>query len=248
MWSRTRRSVGAPLASLHINLFVGLRHTLVEYLETCEVAATLDATDRTTPDGRRDHALMLTLFNTGVRVQEMLDVRPSDLQLVRPFQVRLQGKGRKERICPLGPRTVKVLRAFLSERGIEPTSTQQLFRNRRGEPLTRFGVRYLLRKYTSDARSVVKTLEAKRVHPHVIRHTTAVHLLQAAVDLVTISHWLGHTSVEATNRYAAVDLETKRAAVAKARPLGPVAPAVAAWRTDRTILQWLESSERYRVM
>lgn len=221
--------------------FKRARPRLVEYLEAREVAAILDAPDRATPDGRRDHALMLTLFNTGARVQEILDVRPSDLQLVRPLQVRLCGKGRKERICPLWPRTVKVLRAFVTERGVEPTSTQQLFRNRRGEPLTRFGVRYLLRKYTGRAAAVVKTLAAKRVHPHVVRHTTAVHLLQAGVDLVTIGHWLGHASVETTNRYAAVDLEMKRAAVAKARPIGRVAPAVAAWRNDRTILQWLES-------
>jgi site-specific recombinase XerD len=221
--------------------FKRARPRLVEYLEAREVAAILDAPDRATPDGRRDHALMLTLFNTGARVQEILDVRPSDLQLARPLQVRLRGKGRKERLCPLWPKTVKVLRAFVAERGIEPTSTQQLFRNRRGEPLTRFGVRYLLRKYTGRATAVVKTLAAKRVHPHVVRHTTAVHLLQAGVDLVTIGHWLGHASVETTNRYAAVDLETKRAAVAKARPIGRVAPAVAAWRNDRTILEWLES-------
>jgi integrase/recombinase XerD len=214
---------------------------LVEYLEAREIAAILDAPDRTTPDGRRDQALFLTLFNTGARIQELLDVRPSDLQLVRPFQVRLRGKGRKERLCPLWPRTVKILRAFLAEREIDPASTQQLFRSRRGEPLTRFGVRYLLRKYTDDATAVVKTLDAKRVHPHVIRHTTAVHLLQAGVDLVMISHWLGHASVETTNRYAAVDLEMKRAAVAKARPVGAIDPAVAAWRTDRTILQWLEA-------
>lgn len=221
--------------------FKRARMRLVEYLEAREIAAILDAPDRTTPDGRRDHALLLTLFNTGARVQEILDVRPSDLQLVRPFQVRLRGKGRKERLCPLWIRTVKILRALLEERGIETASTQQLFRNRRGEPLTRFGVRYLLRKYANDARTVVTSLDAKRVHPHVIRHTTAVHLLQAGVDLVTISHWLGHASVETTNRYAAVDLEVKRAAIAKARPIGPLAPAVAAWRTDRTILQWLEA-------
>src|SRR5262249_28286613 len=153
-----------------------------------------DAPDCMIPDGRRDHALLLTLFNTGARVQEILDVRPSDLQLVRPFQVRLRGKGRKERLCPLWARTVKILRELFEERGIEPTSTHPLSRNRRGEPLTRFGVRYLLRKYANDARAIVTTLDAKRVHPHVIRHTTAVHLLQAGVDLVTISHWLGHAS------------------------------------------------------
>jgi site-specific recombinase XerD len=171
--------------------FKRARPRLVEYLEAREVAAILDAPDRTLSDGRRDHALLLTLFNTGARVQEILDVRPSDLQLVRPFQVRLRGKGRKERLCPLWARTVKILRAFLEEHGIEPASTQQVFRNRRGEPLTRFGVRYLLRKYANDARTVVTTLDAKRVHPHVIRHTTAVHLLQAGVDLLRSATGLG---------------------------------------------------------
>jgi site-specific recombinase XerD len=221
--------------------FKRARPRIVEYLEATEIAALLDAPDRKTPAGRRDHTLLLTLFNTGARVQELLDLRPVDLQLVRPFQVRLRGKGRKERLCPLWPRTVKILRALLAEHGLEPASTDQLFRNRRGEPLTRFGVRYLLRKYAGVASSVTSTLAGKRVHPHVLRHTTAVHLLQAGVDLVTISHWLGHASVETTNRYAAVDLEMKRAAIAKARPIGRVDPAVAAWRTDTTILQWLEA-------
>ena len=193
------------------------------------------------PQGRRDHALLLALFNTGARVQEILDVRPCDLQLVRPLQVRLRGKGRKERLCPLWPQTAEILRALLAETGIDPAATQPLFRNRRGEPLTRFGVRYLLRKYARVARSAAPTLAAKRVHPHTLRHTTAVHLLQAGVDLVTISHWLGHASVETTNRYAAVDLEMKRAALAKARPLGDIDPALAAWRSDASILEWLEA-------
>jgi len=217
------------------------RPRLVEYLEGREIAAILDAPDPTTPDGRRDRALLLTLFNTGARVQEILDVRPSDLQLVRPFQVLLRGKGRKERLCPLWPKTVKVLRELLAERGIDQASTQRLFRNHCGEPMTRFGVRFILSKHTNSARSNVASLGAKRVHPHVVRHTAAVHLLQAGVDLVTISHWLGHASVETTNRYVAVDLETKRAAVAKARPVGAIDPAVAAWRTDKNILEWLES-------
>src|SRR5207302_6412450 len=128
---------------------------IVEYLEADEIAAILDAPDRTASDGRRDYALLLALFNTGARVQEILDVRPSDLQLVRPFQIRLRGKGRKERLCPLWPRTVKILRALLAEHGIDSASTQQLFRSHRGEPLTRFGVRYLLGKYAIEARSVV---------------------------------------------------------------------------------------------
>jgi integrase/recombinase XerD len=221
--------------------FKRARPRLVEYLEAGEIRALLDAPDRATPDGRRDHALLLALFNTGARVQEILDLRPCDLQLVRPLQVRLRGKGRKERLCPLWPQTAETLRALLSDRGVDPAATQPLFRNRRGESLTRFGVRYLLRKHVRDAQRAAPTLDTKRVHPHVMRHTTAVHLLQSGVDLVTISHWLGHASIETTNRYAAVDLETKRAAVAKARPLGEIDPALAAWRTDATILQWLEA-------
>ncbi len=221
--------------------FKRARQRLVEYLEADEIRVLLDTPDGTTPDGRRDRALLLALFNTGARVQEILDVRPCDLQLVRPLQIRLRGKGRKERLCPLWPQTADTLRALLTERGLEPSATQPLFRNHRGEPLTRFGVRYLLRKYARVAQSVVTSLASKRVHPHALRHTTAVHLLQAGVDLVTISHWLGHASVETTNRYAAVNLETKRKALAKARPLGDVDPSVAAWRTDTSVLTWLES-------
>lgn len=221
--------------------FKRTRPRLVEYLEAAEVAALLAAPQRTTPEGRRDHALLLTLFNTGARVQELLDLTPADLQLVRPFQVRLRGKGRKERLCPLWPRTAKVLRAFMASAEVDAGSTGQLFRNVRGDPLTRFGVRYILRKYARAASSSATTLATKRIHPHVVRHTTAVHLLQAGVDMITISHWLGHASVETTNRYAAVDLETKRAAVAKARPIGKVDRSIAAWRNDATILAWLEA-------
>lgn len=214
---------------------------VVGYLESNELRAILDGPDRATPEGRRDHALLLTLFNSGARVQEILDVRPCDLQLERPLQIRLLGKGRKERVCPLWPQTAEVLRALLREADTALNAAQPLFRNRRGEPLTRFGVRYLLRKYAEQGAHSVPTLAGKRVHPHTLRHTTAVHFLQAGVDLVTISHWLGHASVETTNRYAAVNLETKRAALAKAGAVGDIAPAVAAWRKDASILQWLEA-------
>jgi integrase/recombinase XerD len=220
--------------------FKRTRTRIVEYLEADELRALLDAPDRTTLDGRRDHALLLALFNTGARVQELLDLRPCDLQLVRPFQVRLRGKGRKERVCPLWPHTVDLLRALMTEGNMDPAATQPLFRNARGQPLTRFGVRYILRKHAGRARSRAATLSSKRVHPHAMRHTTAVHLLQAGVDLVTISHWLGHASVETTNRYAAVDLEMKRAALAKVRPLVELKSTRSAWRSA-TVLDWLES-------
>jgi site-specific recombinase XerD len=214
---------------------------IVEYLEADEVQALLGAPDRTAVHGRRDYTLLLALFNTGARVQELLDVRPCDLQLVRPFQVRLLGKGRRQRLCPLWPQTVEALRGLIADRRTNPGDAEPLFRNQRGRPLTRFGVGYVLSKYVRLARDAAPTLGNKRVHPHVMRHTTAVHLLQAGVDLVTISHWLGHASVETTNRYAAVNLEMKRAALAKARPLVDIDPAVAGWRSDATILDWLKS-------
>jgi integrase/recombinase XerD len=214
---------------------------VVEYLEGAEFQALLGAVDRTTRDGRRDHALLLILFNTGARVQEVLDLCPRDLQLEAPLQVRLVGKGRKERICPLWPTTAAALRAFRDELGLRASATERLFRNHRGEPLTRFGVRYLLRTYAQRAQAAMPSLSRKRVHPHTMRHTAAVHLLQAGVDLVSISHWLGHASIETTNRYAAVDLETKRAAVAKAGALGDADPETASWRADASVLEWLES-------
>lgn len=213
----------------------------VEYLETREIQAMLEATDRRSTDGLRDHALLLTLFNTGARVQELLDIRPQDLQLEGPCLVLLRGKGRKERFCPLWPQTAEVLKALLEETGLEPLSSQRLFRNRRGQPLTRFGVRYLVNKYAQLAQSAVPSLARKRVHPHTFRHSAAVHLLQAGVDLVSISHWLGHASVETTNRYAVVDLETKRAAIDRAGPVGDANPVPAAWRSDASILEWLEA-------
>lgn len=210
---------------------------VVEYLEADEVRAILNHPDRSTGAGRRDHALILTLFNTGARVAEIVGLRAHDLHLESPRQVRLMGKGRKERVCPLWAETAAALKTLIAEAGVGPSD--QVFRNQRGHPLTRFGVRYILRKHADGARASAPELSRKRVHPHTMRHTAAVHLLHAGVDMVTISHWLGHASVETTNRYAAVDLQTKRDAIAKA---GPIAgdPADTAWRRDESILDWLE--------
>jgi integrase/recombinase XerD len=212
----------------------------VEYLEFGEIQTVLSAIDRKIPDGRRDYALLVTMFNLGARVQEILDLRPCDLQLERPRQARLFGKGRKERICPLWPQTADLIKLLLIERKVEPTSREPLFRNHRGEPLTRFGIRYILSKYCERAKGREATLAAKRLHPHSMRHSTAVHLHQAGVDLTTISHWLGHASVTTTNRYTTVDLETKREAIKKAKPVCQE-PRRQSWRRNPRILEWLES-------
>jgi integrase/recombinase XerD len=176
-------------------------------------------------------------FNTGARVQELLDLRVGDVHLDRPTFVRLRGKGRKERVCPLWPETVEALRALPGR----TDSATAIFCNHRGDALTRFEIRYILRRYAKQARARAPSLAMKRVHPHTYRHAAAVHLLRAGVDLVTISHWLGHASVETTNRYAAIDLESKRDALNRAGPVNATARAdVTAWRTDASVLTWLE--------
>ncbi len=213
----------------------------VEYLEHDEMQALLQAPDRSTEAGRRDHALLLTMYNTGARVQEILDLRPCDLQLDRPRQALLHGKGDKCRYCPLWEETAALLRDLMRTRNVDPADKQPLFRNRSGHPLTRFGVRYILRKHAGTASHSVPTLASKRVHPHVLRHTAASHFLQAGVDMVTIGRWLGHANVSTTSIYAEVDLESKRQAVRKAKPLLNTDPSSADWRTNADTISWLES-------
>jgi len=213
---------------------------LVEYLEYDEIQAVFSAVDRSNRDGERDYTLLVTMFNTGARVQEILDLRVCDLLLTKPYHARFFGKGRKERICPLWPQTAQLLLQLLEERG-NLLSNAHVFLNHRGEPLTRFGVRYLLAKYCDRAKKEKPTLARKRLHPHSMRHSTAVHLLKSGIDMVTISHWLGHVNINTTNRYAAVDLDMKREAINKIAPSDTTITPTALWRSDASILTWLES-------
>ena len=153
--------------------------------------------------------------------------------------MRLFGKGRKERVCPLWPQTAALLRALCTERQVDLRAAVPLFVNQRGQPLTRFGVGYLLDKYLTRAQATVPSLRGKRLHPHSMRHSTAVHLLKSGVDLSTIGQWLGHASVNTTQKYATIDLDLKRQALERAA--APSTEALASWRTDATILEWLEA-------
>jgi integrase/recombinase XerD len=219
--------------------FKRARERAVEYLEYEEIEALLSTIDQNTLDERRDYALLATMFNTAARVQEIVDLRACDLQLTRPVQARIFGKGRKERFCPLWPQTAKTLRSFCKERNLDLRSDAKVFLNHRGEGLTRFGVRYILAKYLRRARSRVASLAKKRLHPHSMRHSAAVAMLKSGVDLSSISQWLGHASLNTTNRYATIDLEMKRKAIAQVKtiPRSSCTP----WKKDRTILKWLES-------
>lgn len=213
----------------------------VDYLEDAELALLFSSIDRSTSKGRRDHTLFALMFNTAARVQEVLDLRPCDLQLARPFQVRLVGKGRKERICPLWPQTARLLKELLAERGAEARSQDPLFLNNRGETLTRFGVRHILSRYIAAARRNSATLSQKKIHPHSLRHSAAMSLLSSGVDLYSISQWLGHASMNTTGKYISLDLDMKRRVLSRAKPMGATGSSETKWRRDPDILAWLES-------
>ena len=181
------------------------------------------------------------MFNTGARVQEVIALNGRDLHLTKPYSVKLYGKGKKERICPLWQQTAHVLRDYVEERDIDLNSSVAIFRNHLGHPLTRFGVTYILAKYLRLAADKQQSLNKKRLHPHSIRHSTAIYLLKSGVDLITISQWLGHCSINTTNKYATIDLEMKREALAKANPPKSKSKTKASWKKNPDILKWLES-------
>jgi site-specific recombinase XerD len=198
----------------------GARDAPIEYLERAEMDALFKSIDRRSALGRRDYALFALMFNTGARVQEVLNLRRRDARLDAPCQVRLTGKGSKVRLCPLWPATARLLRELIAETTRcepEPANTL-IFANARGSALTRYGVRYLLRRYVSKGARLAPTLKDKSLHPHSIRHSTAIALLKAGVDFATISQWLGHAGLNTTMRYARADLDLKRQAISQVFP------------------------------
>jgi len=213
----------------------------IDYLEEDEIRAVLGCVPRTTRAGCRDYALLALFFNTGARVQEIVDLGASELQLESPPQVKLFGKGSKTRVCPLWPQTAEVLKQFVSAMGLDIHSHAPLFCNQRGERLTRFGVRYILAKYCRAGVAHCPSLAHKRLHPHSARHSTAMLLLKSGVDLASISHWLGHASTNTTNRYATADLEMKRQAIAQSGMLGNSLTPSDSWRRDASVIEWLKS-------
>jgi integrase/recombinase XerD len=215
--ARNPEQLGRVQAILNIPFKRGAHQTSIEYPESGDIHSLMSHIDRRTPNGQRDYALFALMFNTGARVQEVLDVRVRDLRLDPPEQVRLHGKGDKIRLCPLWPRTAKLLRDLIHTQlpdGLDLPNAP-LFRNRTGASLTRYGVRYLLRKHLPDYRSAT---QGRRIHPHALRHATAVHLLKSGVEFATISQLLGHASVTTTMRYARADMDLKRQALSQVFP------------------------------
>lgn len=183
--------------------------TSVTYLERPEIDALLAAPEQSSSQGIRDRVLLLFLYNSGARVSEAASLRVGDIDW-HARSVRIMGKGKKERRCPLWANTIEHLRHIAGQR----SNDAHVFLNRRGEPITRYGIHTMVERYVAKLRATTPQLRGKRVSPHVIRHSTATHLLQAEVDINTIRAWLGHVSIDTTNIYAETDLTTKKRALA----------------------------------
>ena len=192
--------------------------TMVCFLTPQEVDALLAAPDRTSWHGRRDHALLILAVQTGLRVSELTSLTSKDLHLGTGAYVHCVGKGRKQRVTPLTRQTVAVMKVWLRERAGDPADP--LFPGRRGQPLTTDAVAWLLAKHVTTATPHCPTLAGKNVTPHVLRHTTAMRLLQAGVDTSVIALWLGHESVQTTQIYLHADLALKERALARTTPPG----------------------------
>jgi integrase/recombinase XerD len=212
------------------------------YLERDEIDALFQALPTDGKLALRDRALLMFLYNTGARVQEAADVRIVDIDVDEPFRVRLHGKGDKWRCCPLWPQTVELLKQLM--RGNPAEKTSPVFLSQERKPLTRFGIYKIVKRRTAALRCSALGQEHHGLYPHAFRHSAAVHLLEAGVEVNVIRAWLGHVSLDTTNRYAEITLRTKQAAVAACLP--PVDASAgcrpaAGWRQNPDLLKWLDS-------
>lgn len=160
----------------------------------------------------------MLMYNTGARVQELVDLTLADLRLRAPTQVLLTGKGRKQRVVPLREETVEAIRHYGELRKAARISSERFLINARVKPITRFGIGHLVTKHTRIAAASCPSLRVRNVTPHTFRHTTALHLIQAGVDIVTVREWLGHADIKATMQYLEINLEMKRQALEKCPP------------------------------
>ena len=213
---------------------------LVGYLTRELLAEILAQPDLGDPAGRRDAVLLSVLYDTGARVQELIDLTAGDVRLDPPAQVRLLGKGRKMRSVPLMDPTADLLRDHLRENGLDRAEKfeEPVFQNRRGGRLTRWGVRYILDKHVRAVRDARPGF-TQPVSPHTFRHTKGMHLVQAGVSIEIVRDFLGHEDAATTQIYARANLEMKRKALEKVAD-GSTFPEVPSWKRDRDLLEWLD--------
>lgn len=216
------------------------KHTLITYLEKSEMDALLNAPDRQTDQGKRDYTLLLFLYNTGARADEAAQLTIADLHIAHAptrdlSTTVMKGKGNKLRRCPLWQQTVNELIELISGR----EQHEHIFINRCKQPLTRFGIHTMVKRYVKKITSQLPLSTKKRISPHTIRHTTATHLLQAGVDINTIRAWLGHVSINTTNVYAEVDIDMKAKTLAYCEITENIKPTH--WRDDKDLMSFLDA-------
>lgn len=216
--------------------FKKTKRTLITYLEKSEMDALLNSPNQQTEQGKRDYILLLFLYNTGARADEVAQLIIENLNMPHAQKrdlstVLIRGKGNKLRRCPLWQQTVNGLSSLIS--GRDPS--EHVFLNRCKQPLTRFGVHTMVKRYAKQ----IPSIKNKRVSPHTIRHTTATHLLKAGVDINTIRAWLGHVSINTTNIYAEVDLEMKARALASCEIAEDKKPTH--WRNNKDLMSFLDT-------
>ena len=213
----------------------------VGYLSKEDLAEVLAQPDLRNRGGRRDAVLLSILYDTGARVQELIDLSAGDVRLDPPAQVRLMGKGRKMRAVPLMDKTVQLLRDHMHENHLDRPEQfdRPLFRNGRDQRLSRSGIRYILQKHVGKARSKRPSLN-RTVTPHMLRHTKGMHLLQGGISLDMIRDFLGHVDVKTTQIYARANIEMKRKALERISDSSPV-QAIPSWQQNKNLLEWLRS-------
>jgi integrase/recombinase XerD len=215
------------------------KKTVVEHLTPEAMKLLLKQPDRACIKGRRDLTLMSVLYDTGARVQELIDIKVSDVILDSPAVIVLTGKGNKTRRVPLMKNTVTLLEHYISENKLDKSWKNEypLFTNNQNNKLTKEGVAYIISKYVELSRGT-STLVPSKVKPHMFRHSKAMHLLQAGVNLIYIRDFLGHVDLKTTEIYARTDTETKRKAIENAYP-DLIDDNLPDWNKDQALLSWL---------
>lgn len=214
---------------------------VLSYLSIEDLGLILKQPDLTTPRGRRDAVLLSLLYDTGTRVQELIDLSVQDVRLEPPAQVRVRGKGRKVRVVPLMEPTVQLLGEYMRERGLDRPERikEPLFAGPQRKPLSRSGIRYILDKYTKRTRTTCPGL-SKNISPHTLRHSKAMHLLECGNPLPVISRILGHSDTKATEVYAKANLKMMHRALENAKDFSP-STHIPSWKKDNDLMDWLRS-------
>lgn len=220
---------------------------VTDYLGKLELDAIFSGINTKSAQGFRDMSILRLLYNTGARISEVANLRRSNLDLTHEKQVRIIGKGNKERICPLWDSTIAFLSVYLKSERTKPKRGYEnyLFINQRKEPFTRFGLWRMVTKYVKKAKKSVPTLANKHISPHSFRHTTAVHLLQSGVDINVICDWLGHVDISTTTAYLHIDMTMKRKALKKINWLDGVIKSdldgqTLDWEDMKQVSKWLD--------